>query len=97
MRGANARRPATDLRSKNGVPKPKARRFGRRYTWDKWLKEGSFVLVRGRDFTCMTHGMAQMIRNVASKKGFRVSIRIVSNDRIEVTAFPRPGRKKEKA
>ena len=66
-----------------------AKRFGRRYPWAKWFASGCFVLRRGIDFDCMPHGMAQMIRNVASMRGLRVSVRIEEDAiHVRVTGVP---------
>jgi hypothetical protein len=70
--------------------RPRARKvrkkYGNRYPWDEWFERGSFYLVRGRDYECTTHGMAQMIRNVASSDKYRIEleIRIISDTKIYV-------------
>lgn len=47
------------------------------YPWDKWLsRRREYLLFRGKDYTCQSHGMAQQIRNKASEAGLSVSIYI---------------------
>jgi hypothetical protein len=56
---------------------PKSKRFGRRYPWDRWFTatpDRPAVLVRGRDYDCMPHGMVAMIRNVACSPSHRVRV-----------------------
>jgi hypothetical protein len=62
-----------------------ARRFGRRYPWKGWFASRVFTLKQGRDYDCTTHGMAQMIRNVAATKPYRLRVSLsVSDGEIEV-------------
>lgn len=36
----------------------------KRYPWEKWFKKRrKFTLVKGKDFNCQPHGMAQQIRS----------------------------------
>lgn len=47
------------------------------YPWDKWLgKKRPFEIRQGVDFSCQLHSMAQQIRNVAKKRGLRVSLHL---------------------
>ncbi len=60
-----------------------------RYPWSDWMSRRTrFTLVRGVDFSCMTHGMTGMIRNHAAKAGLRASITATDNC-IEVELMPR--------
>ncbi len=47
-----------------------------KYPWDNWFSRKQLRLVRGRDYTCMPHSMAQQIRNKATVVDKSVSIRI---------------------
>lgn len=47
-----------------------------RYPWDKWFRRKKFVLRRGRDFMCMTHGMAVQVRTAAKNRNLQVSVMI---------------------
>ena len=60
-----------------------AKRFGVRYPWGQWFGRGKFTLRKDRDYTCATHGMAQMVRNTAGRLGVRVHIQ-VGNDLVKV-------------
>lgn len=45
------------------------------YPWKRWFsKKGATVLVRRRDYQCLTHSMAQQVRNAARLYGYRVHI-----------------------
>ena len=66
---------------KNGT----AKKFGRRYPWEAWFSKPGFTLDRGRDYACMPHGMAQMVRNNAAARGLHVHLTIAESGRIEVT------------
>ena len=48
------------------------------YDWEKLLTQSRFVMRRGKHFPgeCMTHNMAQQIRNAAARYGAKVSIEI---------------------
>lgn len=72
---ANANGVCTCTRPKTKSGRPPLK-YGRRYPWNRWFMRGRFCLRRGIDYEHHTHTMAQMIRNVASKRGLRVSIRI---------------------
>lgn len=50
-----------------------------KYNWDKWFQKKSFKLVKGVDYECMTHSMAQQVRNEAAKRGFYVSVKITTD------------------
>lgn len=60
------------------------RKYANRYPWDRWFQRPRFVLVHGRDFFCLVHGMVGMIRNQARLKGAAVHIRVRSATKIEV-------------
>jgi hypothetical protein len=48
-----------------------------RYPWQRWLsRRNKLVLVRGRDYRCQPHSMAQQCRNAALELGVRLSIHI---------------------
>lgn len=48
-----------------------------RHPWKQWLsRKRKFCLVKGKDYSCQTHSMAQQFRNLASKMNLRVSIQI---------------------
>jgi len=55
-----------------------------RHPWDKWFKSEGFTLLRGKQYQCMPHSMAQQIRNAAHRKQHRVSIKI-AGDKLVVT------------
>ena len=59
------------------------------YPWEKWFKKKKFVLTKGFQYQCKTHGMAQQIRIQAGKRGLRVHIQIGETasglEKIEVT------------
>ena len=46
------------------------------FPWDRWFQRKSFRLVQGQDFNCEVHGMASQIRNKASQRGLKVSLRV---------------------
>lgn len=50
-------------------------RFEAVYAWDRWFGKDEFRLVRGVDYQCSQSTMCQSVRNAASKRGIRVSIR----------------------
>lgn len=47
-----------------------------RYPWDDWLTNKETRLEKGVHFSCAIHGMATMIRNMASKRRISVSLRV---------------------
>jgi hypothetical protein len=57
----------------------------KRYDWDRWFSRDKFSLMRGRDYYCLPHGMAQMIRNAAAARGKKVSIAIKESGDILVS------------
>lgn len=65
----------------------RGKKHGRRYPWDKWFARGRFTLKRDRDYKCLPHGMAQMIRNVAARRGVRVGLKLGEDGRIDVTVL----------
>jgi hypothetical protein len=70
----------------------------KRHPWSEWFRKRTFTLVRGIDYGCMSHGMANAVRNAASSDRFRlsVSVRICEDpERIEVEVVG-PSKPKEK-
>jgi len=68
-----------------------------RYPWAKWFRRKTTVLTRGWDYHCMTYSMMAQIRNYASARGYRVSVKAIElqdTDVIEFTVTQRPGRTK---
>ncbi len=55
-----------------------------KYDWDKLFKRKKFTIVRGRDFHCQMHSMAQQVRNAAVAREKHVSVNI-NEDVITVT------------
>ncbi len=55
-----------------------------RYPWDDWFAKSSVTLKKGIDFICAIHGMAAMIRNEASKRQVKVSLRIRDDKEITI-------------
>lgn len=54
---------------------------GVRYPWEDWLKIGKTkLLVKGKDYHGLSHGMAVTIRQAAKRKGLRVSLRVTESD-----------------
>ena len=51
-------------------------RPNQKYDWDKLFKRRQFNLVRGRDYTCQPHSMAQHVRNMAAIKHVHVNVTI---------------------
>jgi hypothetical protein len=48
-----------------------------RYPWKRWLnRRTALTLVRGRDYRCQPHSMAQQCRNAAAQIGATLSIHI---------------------
>lgn len=72
---------------------PKAKKFGRRYPWREWFARKTFFLIQGVHYDCMTHAMAQMVRNVAASAThrLRVSVNVWNDRKIEVVVL---GKKK---
>ena len=48
--------------------------MARQYPWSVWFESGRFTLLKGRDYTCTQMSMSQQVRNVASKKGYKVTV-----------------------
>lgn len=63
----------------------KAKKFGRRYPWEEWFALPVFYLIRGQDYSCMPHGMAQMVRNNAAQRRVKVHVEIAESGNIKVT------------
>lgn len=60
-----------------------------RYPWDKWFAADKFTVRRGEHYSCAVHGMAAMIRNVASQRNMRVSLSITEEGTITVRVVSR--------
>ncbi len=54
------------------------------YPWAKWLKGTRKLLKRHRDFDCLPHVMAQQVRNVATRRNLKVSIKI-EEEQLKIT------------
>jgi len=67
--------------------------YARKYPWEEWFSNESFVLEHGVDFDCQMHGMAQQIRNEVVKLGKAVSISYEGN-RLKVTVHDFPPKKR---
>lgn len=53
------------------------------YPWEEWFSQKEFVLTRGKDFDCQTHGMVAQIRTAVKKhlpKKAKVSIEVVEEE-----------------
>jgi hypothetical protein len=61
-----------------------------RYHWDERLKEDTFILVRGVDYTVGDYSICQQLRNSASARGLKISIEECANG-IMVTVTDRRG------
>lgn len=69
-----------------------------KYPWQRWIPpaliDGSqhtktITLVRGKDFRCQPHGMAQMIRNRISRRGYPLTLNIDISEKSLVVTFER--------
>jgi hypothetical protein len=61
------------------------------YPWLDWFKEDMFILKLGTDYFTTQESMANQIRNAASKRGFKVSVRgSSSNNFLTVIIRERP-------
>lgn len=58
-----------------------------------------FTLLRGRDYDCMSHGMAQEVRNAAASDRYRLSVSVAVEERPErlVVTVHGPSRSKRHA
>ena len=54
------------------------------YPWKKWLSQTRLELVRGVDYECQPHSMAQQVRNVAHSRGVKVQHITISDDTVTV-------------
>jgi len=54
----------------------KKRSNRQKYDWQELFKKKSFEWKQGTDYKCMTHSIAQHVRNMAHQYGFRVSVRL---------------------
>jgi hypothetical protein len=46
-----------------------------RYPWSKWLRRRSnLTVVRGVDYFCQPHSMAQQFRNAAARDGVSIGV-----------------------
>ena len=52
------------------------RQKAKAYPWDRWFKKKRFTLVRGVHYECMTHSMAQQVRDAACQRGVGVHVKI---------------------
>lgn len=84
MKSPSARLQLLTVGSGKIVGMKRAKKFGHRYPWDRWFAGKKFLLTRGEDFSGMVHGMAQMVRNVASKRKIAVEVYILRGDRVLV-------------
>lgn len=50
-------------------------RNGYLYDWNGWFAKGRFVLKKGKHFRCGMASMSQQVRDRASDRGLRVSIK----------------------
>lgn len=57
------------------------------YPWKKWFKKRKFTVEEGADYECMTHSMAQQIRNAAYRHRVHVSLTLHHNS-IDVEVRP---------
>lgn len=65
------------------------------YPWDRWFRQKQFTLERGLDYSGLSHGMAQQVRNRMHAYGVtEVSIHIEEN-RIVVTVERRDAKASE--
>ena len=53
------------------------------HPWDRWFRKRRFRLLRGRDYTCMTHCMSVQVRAAAIKRGLRASVMV--NDMLSLS------------
>ncbi len=51
----------------------------RKYDWDAWFKRGTFLLIKGREYTCSQSAIAQQVRVAASKRGLSVTLQDVDS------------------
>lgn len=66
-----------------------------KYPWQRWIspslidgtvKSKKLTLTRGKDFHCQAHGLAQMIRNRISRRGWPLAVSIqISDPKVVVT------------
>jgi hypothetical protein len=67
------------------------------HPWEKWFSQKKFTLIRGKDFACQPHGMAQAIRNAAASDRFRLSISLtIDGDQVLVSVVGPAKPKKRK-
>lgn len=76
------------IRYTNPMSEEQPRRAYQRHPWDRWFSKKSFTLVKGKDFACQPHGMAQAVRNAAAMDKFRKSVSIhIEGETITVTVL----------
>jgi len=51
----------------------------RKYPWEQWFARKRLRLVKGQQYDCQPHSMAQQVRNAAYDYGVRVSIQIIGD------------------
>jgi len=55
---------------------PPCKKYGRRYPWREWFARGYFALCRGKDYTCRTPSMAQLVYQAARRAHFKLAVKI---------------------
>lgn len=69
------------------------KKFGRRYPWGKWFASSRFTLTRGREYDCLSHNMAILVRVAASRPQYRVRVSIHVEDARLTVVVENPLRK----
>lgn len=70
----------------------KAKRFGRRYPWDRWLARDTFTLHQGVDYDCRSYAMALMVhQRVAQRKLGRAEVLVAPDERSVTVTIHRNG------
>lgn len=64
-------------------------RWNRKYPWERWFARRSFRVAKGVDYECRTYAMANSIRNNASQRGLKVSLRVIGEEAIVVQVTSR--------
>ena len=69
-----------------------------KYPWQRWIPTGlisgsqqskTLTLLRGKDFKCQPHGMAQMIRNRISRRGYPLTATYKVTEKVVTVTFER--------
>lgn len=56
------------------------------YPWTKWFTQGTFTLLRGKDYQVADYSMAQQIRNRAMRDPTILTVHIdIGEDRLDVS------------